>query len=1445
MKKRFALPAIFTTLLILACMTGCNNLTLKEVKPDQAGNPCSTDGNGSEALHTIRGTCGENQSGSSARTVFPSASTGNVDHYVIKATRASDSEVVTARTVQGENTFSISLQNGTWQLQAYGYKAAGEAGETAENLVLQSDTKSITLSDETLSETTSITLVVKPLQTDSGSGSIAVHVGFENSLPIQEVGIRLDNGDEIFRYPESSAIDFKPVNHTIDNVPSGSHTLVISFYDSNHILHYRAIETVNVFDNLCSGNWVDTGNTGHYSTIGSDNQFTTYLVLTQSMVNAFKLTNFYVDPIAGDDSNSGSWIKPFKTFEKALATVKAVSSETTPYTINLAGDVTVSTPPSLETEDSLNLTIQGDGLNSSGKPYSLNFDGYAGFTIAGPGNLTFRNICLKGAETDAGVIDSQSATAQLQYTLEGYVIIEGNLATDGTTVCNLVVPYDTMNDKTKPVRISNTLDSRSRIGVTLSGTQPTANTPVTIAANFSADNNAIPYDVFFSDNNDGIPVLNTDNSVSLARSSGTILAGEDITITMPDYWIQRDANGTGSLDFAVLNAGWELSEAASYSVKLIAKGCTYPFFDRSAYTLNNGKFTISLQENTPEGLYHLNVTVTVNGIRYSASKEILFSKGQPLSDYAATHTTAPSSGQYVICTKEDLDLLRDMTNGTWTPAGASSAAPATSFSGCTLTMFSDIDLENEEWSGIGTYLPSVAFKGTFDGNGHTIKGLNITGTTSGLFGYTDAGATIKNLTAAGTSKGSGIVYYAKQTTINNCTSNIYLDITDITNYSGGIAGRPIKCSITDCTNNGSVTINTSVPSSYCGGIIGDCDQTSVTGCYNYGTITINKTGSNFLIGGIAGVMEGSGCTVTECENHGAINATNGISSTTSLGGITGRMYASTQIKSCNNYGNITINSTAVVPVGGILCAIPSARTDPLIDCKNYGNITTPGLASGIIANSLCSSYFSISGCENSGTITSTDSNAGGIAALNGNYIWNCTNQGTISAKTNAAGIANNDSSTTREIIINNCLNSGTVTVTDSSSAHAAGICTNAKVVIFQNCVNLGLITGTSTYTGGIATGSDLSGSTFTNCFYHYGKVLSGSTFGTGRGSNSAVSDETGNVEQCGPLFTTTGSRLGISPARNGISDIAKLMNDWIKSSSGGNDSSFSSYRQWGYSANGELTFTTYTDYTPFVILPVITSASASSLSGYTSSDTVKIQIPAATTANDINSLLSGNTNNVKIVLDLSNISGSFKDISQSLPNVTELVLPSVTFKDNQFGSDSIGFALDLKKVTIKGDVTGAWTFQKCTTVETVIFAEGVTSVSSGMFSKCTSLKTVVLPSTLTKIGYHAFANSAIEEIIIPANVEEIQHYAFFDSTSSAPVDNLKCVIFEDTTRTWTIKQNGTGEVISRSPIGASSGEEPSVMPSDLTQIDVSDPVKNAEWFKSYLGRTEGYYWVRN
>lgn len=160
----------------------------------------------------------------------------------------------------------------------------------------------------------------------------------------------------------------------------------------------------------------------------------------------------------------------------------------------------------------------------------------------------------------------------------------------------------------------------------------------------------------------------------------------------------------------------------------------------------------------------------------------------------------------------------------------------------------DIDLNNEEWTPIGPS-ESSAYTGTFDGQGHTVRNLSITGDVkrAGLFGCVIGGA-IRKLTVAGSVSCTvdqgwcgGIAGYAERETIENCASLCTVSYTGKDARVGGIVGYvPSSSSMTiicDCYNIGNIT-----GSSDTGGICGYNLSGRIFNCYNVGEIT----GGNYV-----------------------------------------------------------------------------------------------------------------------------------------------------------------------------------------------------------------------------------------------------------------------------------------------------------------------------------------------------------------------------------------------------------------------------------------------------------------------------------------------------------------------------------------------------------------------------------------------------------------------
>ena len=190
---------------------------------------------------------------------------------------------------------------------------------------------------------------------------------------------------------------------------------------------------------------------------------------------------------------------------------------------------------------------------------------------------------------------------------------------------------------------------------------------------------------------------------------------------------------------------------------------------------------------------------------------------------------------YQISTADQLKLFRDIVNG---------SNGQTQNRGAYAVLTANIDLNNEPWTPIGPS-ESGSYTGTYDGQGHTVRNLSITGdfTLAGLFGVVSHNGTIKNLTVAGNvsssssqCKAGGIVGYASNAVIKNCSNHCSVSGGD-SSYVGGIAGCNVDgARIIDCYNVGTIKNCSDYFPLAVGGIAGQNNGT-ISNCYNVGTVS--------------------------------------------------------------------------------------------------------------------------------------------------------------------------------------------------------------------------------------------------------------------------------------------------------------------------------------------------------------------------------------------------------------------------------------------------------------------------------------------------------------------------------------------------------------------------------------------------------------------------------
>ncbi len=268
------------------------------------------------------------------------------------------------------------------------------------------------------------------------------------------------------------------------------------------------------------------------------------------------------------------------------------------------------------------------------------------------------------------------------------------------------------------------------------------------------------------------------------------------------------------------------------------------------------------------------------------------------------------------------------------------------FKDTTIHLMNDIEL-TQEWTPIGSD-GSYAFEGTFQGNGHTISGLNIENSENknqGFFGSLKG--TVNNLKLKGSiettsDNAGGIAAYLTDTaTVENCTVEVNVSGRD---RIGGVAGYSFGGTIINCHSLGNVKGNVKV-----GGVLGENWNGTVKKCSNQGQVVSAGTGvGTYGTGGIAGRSVASAAVVEECYNKGNI-----LSANECAGGIVG--YANAKgsvISSCYNMGSVSGASTAADPygyVGGIVGSIGENGVN-LRNSYNAGAVRNGKYTGGILGS---------------------------------------------------------------------------------------------------------------------------------------------------------------------------------------------------------------------------------------------------------------------------------------------------------------------------------------------------------------------------------------------------------------------------------------------------------------------------------------------------------------
>lgn len=475
-----------------------------------------------------------------------------------------------------------------------------------------------------------------------------------------------------------------------------------------------------------------------------------------------------------------------------------------------------------------------------------------------------------------------------------------------------------------------------------------------------------------------------------------------------------------------------------------------------------------------------------------------------------------------------------------------------------------------------------AFTGTFDGDGHTIVGLQAEG---GIFGKLDSGAVVKNINIAssvftGSTRDSvgavaaennggsisGISGYGNTIkgsggSIGGLVGKNYGGISNSNDHStviagadtvaGGIAGvngtkAGIGGTIDNVQSNSAVTTGVLAKDQYAshlGGIVGKNEL--LLDKYNINNVSAHgvtgKTGNTKTSGGIVGTNEGR---ISNAYNESIIHGSENI------GGVAGKnvtQAANSNMAKLNDVANAAeiIGDAGGNNVGGLVGMQERATTN---QGRNTGAITGCTYVGGMVGYNKADSYFK--NLENSPQATITGiTNVGGIAGVNEGVIsadnqLNLVNSGKINGWENVGGIAGKNSGTIDNVNSNINLYVIDEATRDALKGGTAGIAAKAQFFGGVTGENVGIITNATnrarvdaaqaSYVGGIVgrnTGEGkLLGSS--NEGFVIGKNYVGGVIGKNEVAIAGTDKESVGIVNSGTVIALAGGAGGIIGENN-------------------------------------------------------------------------------------------------------------------------------------------------------------------------------------------------------------------------------------------------------------------------------------------------------------------------
>lgn len=442
-----------------------------------------------------------------------------------------------------------------------------------------------------------------------------------------------------------------------------------------------------------------------------------------------KVYNSFADSIA--DCNDGDTVKLFDDVRETanLNFTKDVIVDLNQKTLTVQSDSSSSV--------NADITLKNGNINAVGYAY-----GVGAISIESNSNLIMDHV---------------------NYTSEGCgIVIDAQTNDASVSINNSVIRAEGYNAiGTNASRNSTTGKTSENIRVTIKNSTVTAD--MSTASQYSYDCVAVLFNI------PGTVVIE-DSTLTGDRQALILRGGEGHVVRNSIL----NVVGTGDITKEYLNGNWGSGNEVPLAALVIGnRGSAYAY--PVSVTLDSVELKTPEKNGADKPFFGIYVWQNSDSYSVSVSGSI---------DSSSTNKTVNSNKNGALCRVEGLSEVLTISTAEELFAFANDVnVNGNSYSGKTIMLIDDINLNNMAWTPIGSSgsiasYPSKTFAGTFDGNNHTISNLcvDVTGewASAGLFGTANI-ATIKNVIVdraniKSTHYAGGILGYETETThVINCT----------------------------------------------------------------------------------------------------------------------------------------------------------------------------------------------------------------------------------------------------------------------------------------------------------------------------------------------------------------------------------------------------------------------------------------------------------------------------------------------------------------------------------------------------------------------------------------------------------------------------------------------------------------------------------------------------